>query len=170
MSFLLYFQLKSSKMHPTYNKIRDIMRFFLSAIITIWLATGCSSVRSIQVPSSETQGEWVSEVAKDTPKTPNPSRMYVRKKEAKYIIKDEPYSIASKKKDPELLGPQRTYNADSSSTNTQKVEQKRKKVAKMTKESCINLIGEEKYNKYVQRYGGETGALRRCLVLKRLRG
>ncbi len=145
------------------------MRIFFFSILAVLLATGCSGVRSIQVPSSETEGEWVSEVEKDAPIKANPSRMYVRKKEEKYVLKEEPYSIASKKKDPELLGPQRTYNADANSP-TQKTVQKRKKVDKMTKESCISLIGKEKYNKYVQRYGGEAGALRRCLVLKRLRG
>jgi hypothetical protein len=40
----------------------------------------------------------------------------------------------------------------------------------MTRNACISLIGQEKYNTYVQKYGGEKGALRRCLILKRIRG
>jgi hypothetical protein len=40
----------------------------------------------------------------------------------------------------------------------------------MTKSSCVSLIGEAKYNSYVKKYGSEKGALRRCLIIKRLRG
>jgi uncharacterized protein YceK len=157
------------------------MHNILVVLSVVLLLAGCSGNRSIRVPSSETNGEWVSEVRKDAAngqasgdKTSaqikrGKKRMYVRKKEKKYVIKDEPYSIASKKKDPELLGPQRTYDADATST-VKKTRRRKRKNSKMTKESCISLIGEAKYNKYVQRYGGETGALRRCLVLKRLRG
>ncbi len=144
----------------------------LLGITMILLISGCSGVRRIQIPTSETEGEWVSEVKKDAPANASLSkdRMYVRKKESKYIIKEEPYSIASKKKDPELLGPQRTYSSDEKEV-AEKAKQKKKSTrTKMTKESCISLIGEVKYNKYVQKYGGEAGALRRCLVLQRLRG
>ena len=41
-------------------------------------------------------------------------RMYHRRKESKYLLKPEPYSIADGKNDPELLGPQRTYVATAS--------------------------------------------------------
>jgi hypothetical protein len=98
--------------------------------------------------------------------------MYVRRDEGKYVIKDEPYSIKSKKKDPELLGPQRTYTASAAPSASTPSRPARSKSAakKMTKSECISLIGESKYNAYVQKYGGEKGALRRCLILKRLRG
>ena len=96
--------------------------------------------------------------------------MYVRKKEAQYVIKPEPYSVKSKKKDPELLGPQRTYQADASAPTKNATTTIRKKSAGMTKASCISLIGETKYNSYVKKYGGAKGALRRCLIIKRLRG
>jgi uncharacterized protein YceK len=150
------------------------MRTLLSSIFVLLLASGCSGIHNIQIPSSQTNGEWVSEAKSEANATTATSntvhkRMYVRKKEARYVIKDEPYSIASKKKDPELLGPQRTYTADATDT-VSRVKKTRKKSIGMTKESCISLIGEAKYNKYVQRYGGEAGAIRRCLVLKRLRG
>ena len=100
----------------------------------------------------------------------NPDRMYTRKKEAPYVIKPEPYSVKSKKQDPELLGPQRTYRADASSHAGTTKTARRKVRARMTKTSCISLIGQAKYDSYVKKYGGEKGALRRCLIIKRLRG
>ena len=96
--------------------------------------------------------------------------MYTRRKEAQYVIKPEPYSVKSKKKDPELLGPQRTYHADASAQTKTAATTTRKKSAGMTKASCISLIGEAKYNSYVKKYGGAKGALRRCLIIKRLKG
>ena len=144
------------------------MRTLFLALAALILATGCSGVRDIRVP--EDDGDWVSEVGPDGASGSNPSRMYVRKKEAQYVIKPEPYSVKSKKKDPELLGPQRTYHTDASSQTKTATTTTRKKSARMTKASCISLIGEAKYNSYVKKYGGDKGALRRCLIIKRLRG
>ncbi|UFH59915.1 hypothetical protein [Sulfurovum mangrovi] len=36
----------------------------------------------------------------------------------------------------------------------------------MTKEECIAMIGEEKYQKYTEMFSGETGAIKRCTILK----
>ncbi len=143
-----------------------MIRTLFLALMALLLATGCSGVRDIQVP--EDDGDWVSEVGGTTGS--HPERMYTRRQEAQYVIKPEPYSVKSKKKDPELLGPQRTYHTDASSQTKTATTTTRKKSARMTKASCISLIGEAKYNSYVKKYGGDKGALRRCLIIKRLRG
>ena len=111
-----------------------------------------------------------------------PWRMYKRRKEGRYIIKPEPYSIGSKKSDPELLGPQRTIQggevvATSAAPTSSAVAPSTPPVptapktptAGMTRDECIGMIGQEKFDAYVQKYGGEKGALHRCLILKRLR-
>jgi len=139
------------------------MRTLFFGLMALLLATGCSGIRNIQVP--EDDGDWASEVG-----GVHPERMYTRHEESNYVIKPEPYSVKSKKKDPELLGPQRTYRADTSSQTKTATTTARKKSAGMTKASCISLIGEAKYNSYVKKYGGTKGALRRCLIIKRLRG
>ena len=98
-------------------------------------------------------------------------RMYHEHKERKYIIRPEPFSIASKKTDPELLGPQRTYKSsdlDANSTQAAAIDTPKKDA--ITKEHCISIIGQEKFDHYVKRYGGETGALHRCLVFERAEG
>jgi len=142
-----------------------VLRFVLFLLSALILSTGCSHVRTIPVPESE--GEWTSEV----PKTrPTKNRMYVRRDEGKYVIKDEPYSLKSKKKDPELLGPQRTYNETTHTAATTRQKTRHRAAAGMTRQQCVSMIGQAKFDRYVQKYGGEKGALRRCLVLKRLRG
>jgi len=99
-------------------------------------------------------------------------RMYSKHKEGKYIVKPEPYSIASKKADPELLGPQRTYQKgeQSAAPSTSTTATAKTESTHMTRATCIALIGQEKFDHYVEKYGGETGAVHRCLVLKRLQG
>jgi hypothetical protein len=134
------------------------------ALAGLLLLGGCSGYRNIEVPDEG--DEWAT-------RGPNPGRMYVRRDEGKYVIKEEPYSIKSKKKDPELLGPQRTYtqnNTAKATATAASTPRPKPKTKGITKSECISLIGEEKFNTYVQKYGGEKGALRRCLILKRLRG
>jgi hypothetical protein len=100
-----------------------------------------------------------------------PWRMYKRRKEGKYILKPEPYSLAAKKADPELLGPQRTYKASAkvlnANTDTNHTQEQKVASPSISPDACIALIGKEKYDHYVEKYGGQKGALRRCLVLKR---
>ncbi len=111
-----------------------------------------------------------------------PWRMYKRRKEGQYVIKPEPYSIGSKKSDPELLGPQRTIQASetvaaSAASASAIVTPPASPVPSapkapdtgMTRDACIGMIGQEKFDAYVQKYGGEKGAIHRCLILKRLR-
>jgi len=110
-----------------------------------------------------------------------PWRMYKRTKEGKYVIKPEPYSLTSKKSDPELLGPQRTLSVTPAQTAAAAVPSVTTSTASvvppspeasevMSRDECIGLIGQEKFDSYVQKYGGEKGALHRCLILKRTRG
>ena len=108
-----------------------------------------------------------------------PWRMYKRRKEGQYVIKPEPYSIGSKKSDPELLGPQRTIQtAETVAATAAPVpaavtppapSAPKTPTVGMTRDACIGMIGQEKFDAYVQKYGGEKGALHRCLILKRLR-
>ena len=160
----------------TQTKGSNVLRTLFYSLTVLILVSGCSGPRTIQVDMpDEDKGEWVSERVdepkKSTSKRPaTPSRMYQRKKEAKYVIKPEPYSVKSKKKDPELLGPQRTYNAENGKEGTSSSGKKTHKKSTMTEASCISMIGQEKYYSYVKKYGGKKGALRRCLIIKRLRG
>ncbi len=145
-----------------------MLRTLLLGALALFILSGCANVRRIEVPKS--QGQWTSEPEPTTTTHVKSGRMYTRRKEGKYVIKPEPYSIASKKKDPELLGPQRTISNTADTENAPAKSVARRRNSGMTREACISLIGQKKFNTYVQKYGGEKGALRRCLILKRIRG
>jgi len=40
----------------------------------------------------------------------------------------------------------------------------------MSKAECLKMIGESKFTDYVSRFGGESGAIKRCEILKKLKG
>jgi hypothetical protein len=37
---------------------------------------------------------------------------------------------------------------------------------KMTQQECISLIGQERFDKYAQMFGGDSGAIKRCKMIK----
>ncbi len=39
----------------------------------------------------------------------------------------------------------------------------------MTKEACIAMIGEEKFNKYTEMFGSEASSIKRCSMLKAMK-
>jgi hypothetical protein len=194
-----------------------------------------------------------------------PRRMYQKRKEGKYVLRPEPYSIRAGKDDPELLGPQRTYvvtspsaagsaasasvlatassakvhaaippsrtaqnsgkppasaatpthahaadgNASASSATTARPAESNASASSatdtnlstpstaarsadsnataqrsrnmkstapdstassssvMSRDECIALIGKATFDRYVEKFGTQEGALRRCLIFKR---
>ena len=156
--------------------------------ITVLLLSGCAP--KVQMPTVETNSteKW-QEYHSRAGFNPNVDE--------RYNLKPEPYSLASKEKDPELLGPQSTLkdnplertdddiesedydNADSASSRAEVVSEvydnsnangKQKSIPSMSRSECINMIGFTKFNEYVKKFGGEGAAIRRCEILKRLRG
>jgi len=95
--------------------------------------------------------------------------------EAKYHLKPEPYSVSSNEKDPELLGPQRTVvkGKQEEAEQGETVESGRRSSPSvkttMTKDECISMIGSIKFERYSKRFGGERGAIKRCVILKKLK-
>ena len=116
--------------------------------------------------------------------------------DTKYHLKPEPYSLSSDQKDPELLGPQSTIknnplksndseieetNIDDSSSNSNGSSEIVSEVydsdnsnkqsssgSGMSKSQCIDMVGESTFNSYVKKYGSESAAIRRCVLLSRL--
>ena len=41
-------------------------------------------------------------------------------------------------------------------------------VAMMTASECVSIIGQEKFDRYSQMYGGDAGAIKKCKMLKAL--
>jgi len=152
----------------------NYLKYFVYGVLIVLLASGC--VRRVRhIPIEEPivdKNETVpvtTGVLYDTTRT-----------EHKYKLKPEPYSVSSKEKDPELLGPQRTIqlsdNAGEVKTETVVQEPQNtvavstaKPIASMTKSECVSMIGVGKFERYSKRFGGESGAIKRCAILKKLK-
>jgi len=107
--------------------------------------------------------------------TPTGTLYDTTRTEQKYKLKPEPYSVGSKEKDPELLGPQRTIKTTDLNTGAA-VKQPTATPAPaktlpnaMTKSECVSMIGSAKFERYSKRFGGESGAIKRCAILKKLK-
>ena len=145
------------------------LKYFGYGVLIVLLTSGCvRRVRHIPiepiVDENETTPVGTGELY-DTTRT-----------EHKYKLRPEPYSISSKEKDPELLGPQRTLNTSdhvketvaSQPISTPSAPAKESTTA-MTKSECISMIGSTKFERYSKRFGGDTGAIKRCAILKKLK-
>ncbi len=127
------------------------MKFLIPILGTALMMVGCQQQPAIQ-PAP---------IVKPKPKpkvhAPQPPKKNIKLKE----VEDENFSSeymypeTSKKtaKEPEKLA---TVAAESPS------------VAAMTNEECISMIGQEKFEKYAQMFGGDAGALKKCKMLKAL--
>ena len=147
------------------------MRYIGFGIVVLLLMSGCvRRVRHIPMEPLENN---------ETNITTHTGTLYdTSQTEAKYNLKPEPYSVGSKEKDPELLGPQRTIETEkvTASDTTQVSTSAPSKVsgstlsASMSKSECISMIGQAKFDRYSKRFGGESGAIKRCAILKKLKG
>ena len=154
------------------------MKYLGLGLLIILLMSGCvRRVRHIPMEPLENNETEVTGTLYDTSQT-----------EARYNLKPEPYSVSSKEKDPELLGPQRTIEPTkevstvtatqpttvtppvSSPTTPKPVASKPTLTASMSKSECISMIGQAKFDRYSKRFGGESGAIKRCAILKKLKG
>ncbi len=137
------------------------MKYLAYAFLALFLATGCvrNSYR-IRVPSpAPAPVENNNAVGHGSLyNTDSPSSFHK--------LKPEPYSLGSKKKDPELMGAESTTRAHVQNVNMDhKVSTN---AIAMNKSECISMVGQTKFDIYSKRFGGESGAIRRCTILKRL--
>ena len=90
--------------------------------------------------------------------TPPPPQKHIELKE----VQDDNYS-------PEYMYPEDTdkkerftesKSEDTAHTSIEKAS------ADMSKEECISMIGEEKFDKYTKMFGNEAASIKRCTLLK----
>ncbi len=145
-------------------------------ILILLLMSGCvRRVRHIPI-----EPEPIETVENNKTATRPVGRLYnTTRTESKYNLKPEPYSVGSNQKDPELLGPQRTIDVakPTVAVATADTIEKPKSVTEttttssklsMSRDECISMIGQAKFDRYSKRFGGEAGAIKRCLILKKL--
>jgi hypothetical protein len=156
---------------------RTKMKYLIYGVLVLLLMSGC--VRRVRhIPIEPVVEHNTTEPAFE----PKRGSLYdTSRAEAKYKLKPEPYSVSSKEKDPELLGPQRTIEPVKKAeevkvaTATEPVHTPvpaapiKSVSTSMTKDACISMIGQTKFDRYSKRFGGESGAIKRCAILKKLK-
>ena len=140
------------------------MKFFLFTTLTAVLLVSCTSPFS---PSVEKQA-----ATQNTPKpvTTTPTRQAIAMPPAPpstHVDKEVednnyqehymyPEDGSAAKKDPNEKDPLKQETETSSVTATET----------MTKEACISMIGQEKFDKYSEMFGSEEASIKRCGMMK----
>ena len=122
----------------------------ISVIFLTLFIVGCSSTQSEKVSPKETQKPQVETTQQYTPAPPKNS---FKPKVVQVDNYTSEYMYPSKKMQP---------------TPVNQVDQEEQNTATetMTKEECIAMIGEEKFEKYTQMFSSEAAAIKRCMLLK----
>lgn len=122
----------------------------LSLIFLTLLITGCSSNQPETLSAKEAATPQTQTIPKYTAAPP-------KKSFKPKIVQAENYTT-------EYMYP--SNKVQSVSTNKENQDEQNTETETMTKEECISMIGEEKFNKYTEMFSGEEAAIKRCTILK----
>jgi len=124
---------------------------WIPLFLSLFLLTGCF------YQSAPTYRPVVSPPQKLTTQTPPPPPP----PKAKHALKE----VEDTNFSPEYMYPKTASKSPTTHTEeeTSMVEQT------MSKAECIEMIGQEKFDRYSRMFGGEEGALRRCALLKAMK-
>ena len=89
---------------------------------------------------------------------PPPPKKHIELKE----VQDDNYS-------PEYMYPEDKYKKDKlvEAKGSKSADASLEKASEsMSREECISMIGQEKFDKYTELYGNETASIKRCTLLK----
>ncbi len=125
------------------------MKSLIPILGTALIMVGCQQQPAIQ-PAP---------VVKPKPKAhaPKPPKKNIKLKE----VEDENFSS-------EYMYPETDKKSAKKQEEVTTVATEDKSVSAMTNEECISMIGQEKFEKYAQMFGGDAGALKKCKMLKAL--
>ena len=131
------------------------------ALIGIVLLTGCVS----KDPNPIVYEREFSHIQKITPlyhATPEPKRVPKRAQKRIKLKKVEDTNYAS-----HYMYPEDTKAAKKDPTLTHTTTNTT--MPAMTKEMCISMIGQEKFDRYTTMLGSEDSSIKRCAILKAIR-
>ncbi|MDM5272050.1 hypothetical protein PGH07_07650 [Sulfurovum sp. zt1-1] len=129
----------------------------MKAIIVILLTlliTGCSSNQSETVSPEETKTPQTQTIPKYTAAAP-PKKTFTPK-----LVQAENYTS-------EYMYP--ANKVQPAMINEEKQVEQSTEMGDMTKEECIGMIGQEKFEHYTEMFSGEEAAIKRCTILKAMR-
>jgi len=129
------------------------MKLILTLMTTSFLVIGCGS----RITTIPTQPQPVVEI--QTEVTPTATAVKPPKKDMKLReIKDSNYSD-------KYMYPEDTKAAKKDPITVEKVAPTNHSNT-MTKEECISMISQEKFDKYTAMFGSESASLKRCTMIK----
>lgn len=142
------------------------MKLLLTGIITFGFMLGCAS-RQDTMRVVEQQPQSQAEVQAETiasqysvPQSKVPSAP--KKKHTPKAVEDSNYSD-------KYMYPEDTSAAKKDSKTSVEKKATSSLAQAMTKEECIAMISQEKFDKYTTMFGSEASSLKRCTMLKAMK-
>ena len=134
----------------------SLQKFSLFALAII-LIEGCTS----QQPIIKTP---VTPTITSKPKL-KPKHIYRKHRSVRKLHKVQDHNFS-----PEYMYPDTSKTPTTvSSTDTQTNIDLNKSYNSMSKKACVEMVGQERFDKYTQMLGSESAAIKRCVLLKSIR-
>lgn len=130
------------------------MKYLFMIVSAALLFTGCAE----QAPKVKTAPVKPKESNATKYVAPPPPKKHIELKE----VQDDNYS-------PEYMYPDDKYKKDklAEAKESDNPDASLEKASEsMSKEECISMIGQEKFDKYTELYGNEAASIKRCTLLK----
>jgi len=138
------------------------MKFQILLITTLLLITGCGHQPKAQKPKVIKEVKKVKKSYRQTPPPPK-KKIVLKEVEDENFSSEYMYPEAKKKK---VKTVEKTTEVKTSTSDT--IAADTTTSTEMSKTECIGMIGQEKFDKYTQMYGGESASLKKCKMLKAL--
>ena len=138
------------------------MKFQILLVTTLLLITGCGHQPKVEKPKVKKVEKKVKKSYRHTPPPPK-KKIKLKEVEDENFSSEYMYPEAKKKK---VKTVEKKSEATTSTSDTMAVDTTAS--TGMSKAECIGMIGQEKFDKYTQMYGGESASLKKCKMLKAL--
>ncbi|SFZ97717.1 hypothetical protein MNB_SV-5-864 [hydrothermal vent metagenome] len=127
----------------------------LILLILVGFMAGCTNIQQPQ-PKTIKINHDQNKTKNNTIVAPKPPKKDIELQEVEDTNFSSEYMYPTTEKKP---------TKPSEETTTEEVETKAE-ITDMTKTECISMIGQEKFDKYTQMYGGEDASIKKCKMLK----
>jgi hypothetical protein len=132
------------------------MKFWIPTLTAVLFMTGCAPQKA-PAPQPKVAKKQTTKVNHATPAPKK--NIKLKEVEDDNFTSEYMYPTTSKKD---------TKTAKPEVETTEAVTTIAPASSSMSKQECISMIGQEKFDKYAQMYGGETAPLKKCKMLKTL--
>lgn len=129
------------------------MKYLFVSLLTLFFVVGCGSQSNNHIVVKKKPAPVTKPQPKPIKKLPPPPKKEIKLKE----VEDTNYTD-------EYMYPEDTKAAKKDPVEKQAPVPATKEG--MTKEECISMISQEKFDKYTEMFGSEDASIKRCMMLK----